>query len=129
MKKVWVKDYKETYKWEGDRMEHYTELTSIDQWKKVMAQTTEKPIVVFKHSTTCPVSSHAYGEFSKFEKPMDRYLVKVIEHRPVSNEIAIDLGIQHESPQAFVIADGEVVWNASHWKITEKELNRVTASL
>lgn len=110
-------------------MENYTEITSVDQWKKVLEQSNEKPVVVFKHSTTCPVSAHAYGEFSSFEKPMERYLVKVIEHRPVSDEISDDLGIQHQSPQAFVIANGEVVWNASHWKITKKELDKVTASL
>ncbi|WP_277585949.1 bacillithiol system redox-active protein YtxJ [Psychrobacillus antarcticus] len=109
-------------------MENYTEITSVDQWKKVLEQSNEKPLVVFKHSTTCPVSAHAYGEFSSFEKPVDRYLVKVIEHRQVSDEISDDLGIQHQSPQAFVIANGEVVWNASHWKITKKELDKVTAS-
>lgn len=105
------------------------EITSVDQWKNVLEQSSEKPVVVFKHSTTCPVSAHAYGEFSAFEKLMDRYLVKVIENRPVSNEISIDLGIQHESPQAFVIANGEAIWNASHWKITKKELDKVTESL
>lgn len=110
-------------------MENYTELTSVDQWKKVLERSSEKPVLVFKHSTTCPVSAHAYGEFSSFEKQMDRYLVKVIEHRSVSNEIAIDLGIQHQSPQAFLIANGEAVWNASHWKITKKTLDTVTATL
>lgn len=110
-------------------MKNYTEITSIDQWKKVLEQSSEKPVVVFKHSTTCPVSAHAYEEFSDFDKPMDRYLVKVIEHRPVSNEISLDLGIQHESPQAFVISNGNAMWNASHWKITKKELDKATASL
>ncbi|QUG40721.1 bacillithiol system redox-active protein YtxJ [Psychrobacillus sp. INOP01] len=110
-------------------MVNYTEITSVDQWKEVLKQSSEKPVVVFKHSTTCPVSAHAYGEFSAFEKPMDCYLVKVIEHRPVSNEISIDLGIQHESPQAFLIVNGKAKWNASHWKITKKELDKVTASL
>ena len=110
-------------------MENYSELTSVEQWKKVLDQSINKPFVVFKHSTTCPVSAHAYGEFTAFESPIERYLVKVIENRPLSNEISSDLGIQHESPQAFVIANSDVVWNASHWKITKKELEKVTASL
>ena len=109
-------------------MKKYTEITSVEQWKKVLEQSSEKPIVVFKHSTTCPVSAHAYGEFTAFENPIERFLVKVIESRPVSNEISNDLGIQHQSPQAFVIANSDVVWNASHWKITKKELDKVTAS-
>ena len=110
-------------------MESYKEITTIDQWKKALEHSSSKTIVVFKHSTTCPVSAHAYGEFSAFESPIERYLVKVIEHRPVSNEISMDLGIQHESPQAFVITNGEAVWNTSHWKITKKELEKATASL
>ena len=110
-------------------MVNYKEITSVEQWKKVLEQSSEKSIVVFKHSTTCPVSAHAYGEFSAFENPMEHYLVKVIEHRPVSNEISIDLGVQHQSPQAFVITNGEAIWNASHWDITKKEFERVTESL
>lgn len=110
-------------------MENYTEIKSVDEWKKVLEKSSEKPVVVFKHSTTCPISAHAYGEFNSFDKPFDRYLVKVIEHRPVSNEISNDLGIKHESPQAFVIANGKVVWNASHRKITKRELEEVTSSL
>ena len=110
-------------------MGNYTEITSVDDWKKVLEQSREKPVVVLKHSTTCPISANAYGEFNSFDKPIDRYLVKVIEHRPVSNEIAADLGIKHESPQAFVLANGKAVWNASHWKITKKELDKVTETL
>lgn len=110
-------------------MGNYTEITSVDDWKKVLEQSREKPVVVLKHSTTCPISANAYGEFNSFDKPIDRYLVKVIEHRPVSNEIATDLGIKHESPQAFVLANGKAVWNASHWKITKKELDKVTETL
>lgn len=110
-------------------MENYTEITSVEQWKQVLDQSINKPFIMLKHSTTCPVSAHAYGEFTSFENPIERYLVKVIENRPVSNEISSDLGIQHESPQAFLIANRDVVWNASHWKITKKELEKVTAPL
>ena len=109
-------------------MESYIEITAIDQWQKVLEQSNEKPIVVFKHSTTCPISAGAYEEFQAFDKQIDRYLVKVIESRPVSNEISVDLGIQHESPQAFVIANGKAVWDASHRKITKKELEKATES-
>ncbi|WP_313639956.1 monothiol bacilliredoxin BrxC family protein, partial [Paenibacillus sp.] len=36
----------------------------------------------------------------------------------VSNQIAEEFGIKHESPQLFLLEDNEVRWNTSHWKIT-----------
>jgi len=105
-------------------MPTYTEITSIPEWEKVLQQSKEKSIVLFKHSTTCPVSAAAYREFTSFETEVDAYLVKVIESRPVSNEIERVLGVQHKSPQAFVLTNGEVIWHASHWNITEKNLTK-----
>ena len=102
----------------------YTEIISVDQWKNILEQSKEKAVFVFKHSTTCPVSAYAYGEFTSFTSPVDTYLVKVIENRSVSNEIENDLGIRHESPQAFLIANGQAIWNASHRKITKEELTK-----
>ena len=103
-------------------MAKYTEIISVDQWKNILEQSKEKAVVVFKHSTTCPVSAYAYGEFNSFKSPVETYLVKVIENRAVSNEIENDLGVRHESPQVFLIANGQAIWNASHRKITKKEL-------
>ncbi|WP_144513791.1 bacillithiol system redox-active protein YtxJ [Bacillus sp. FJAT-22090] len=107
----------------------HTEIVLIDQWKDIWEQTKKKAVLVFKHSTTCPVSAHAYKEFTSFDSPVETYLVKVIENRTVSNEIESDLGVRHESPQVLLIADGEAVWSASHWKITKKELTKALISL
>jgi hypothetical protein len=45
-------------------------------------------------------------------------LVEVQRARELSAEIAKRLGIDHESPQVIVLSNGQVVWNASHFKIT-----------
>jgi len=105
-------------------MTKYTEITSISEWENVLQQSKEKPVLLFKHSTTCPISAAAYSEFTSLETEVDAYLVKVIESRPVSNEIESDLSIQHQSPQAFVISNEKSVWNASHWNITEKNITK-----
>ena len=34
------------------------------------------------------------------------------------DEIEQKTGIRHESPQVIVLDKGNVVWNASHWKVT-----------
>lgn len=42
------------------------------------------------------------------------YEVNVIDNRPLSNKIAADLSVSHESPQLIVIENGEVVFHTSH---------------
>lgn len=80
-----------------------------------------------KHSTRCPVSADAYDQYSAYldGKPnsdLSYYLVLVIESRPVSNAIADSLELKHESPQAILIKNRKTVWHASHWRITEENL-------
>ena len=76
----------------------------------------ERPVVLFKHSLTCPISSAAYQEMSDFEG--DISLIVVQRSRDVSQEVEQLTGIRHESPQAIILRKGLAVWNASHWKIT-----------
>ena len=85
----------------------YTEITSIEQWKKLMQESEDKKILIFKHSTTCPISANAYGAFASYQSPVDKYLINVIQSREVSNAVAKDLSIQHESPQAIVVEHGK----------------------
>lgn len=91
----------------------------LDQaWDKSL----EKPVLVFKHSTTCPVSARAFGQFKAYletsEENADCYMVKVIEDRNISNRIEAETNIKHESPQIMLVKGKEVVWNTSHAKIT-----------
>ncbi|GER67350.1 hypothetical protein BpJC4_18210 [Weizmannia acidilactici] len=48
----------------------------------------------------------------------------VIEDRPVSNHIAETFGIRHESPQIFLLENGEVRWNEDHAKITREAIQQ-----
>ncbi|SEU29614.1 bacillithiol system redox-active protein YtxJ [Paenibacillus sp. NFR01] len=80
--------------------------------------------LLFKHSTTCPISAKANTEFQAYVEGADTpaAVVLVIEDRPVSNEIAERFGIKHESPQIFLLEGGDVRWNTSHWKITREAI-------
>ena len=76
----------------------------------------ERPVILFKHSLTCPISSAAYQEMSGFTG--DVGLIVVQRARDVSREVESLTGIRHESPQAILLRNGRPVWNASHWRIT-----------
>ncbi|UOY90350.1 bacillithiol system redox-active protein YtxJ [Bacillus glycinifermentans] len=81
--------------------------------------------VFFKHSTTCPISRRAFEEFKAFadgHEDIPAYYLTVQESRPLSNYIAEQYGIKHESPQAIVFENGKVKWHASHSQITAQAL-------
>ena len=109
-------------------MTSYKEITSVDEWKDVLKLSDAQKILVLKHSTTCPISARAFREFESFDTPLEKYLVKVRESRPVSNEMESDLGVKHESPQVFLVGDGKAVWSASHQQINRTELAVATKS-
>ncbi|MDS9471921.1 bacillithiol system redox-active protein YtxJ [Sporosarcina pasteurii] len=100
------------------------ELVTVEEWKEVLEKSKDEPILLLKHSTTCPISTHAFNRFEAYETDIPKYWLKVRESRPVSNEIESDLGVTHQSPQAFILNKGEQVWNASHTVIMESEINR-----
>ena len=109
-------------------MSSYTEISTLPEWENVLQKSKSQPVLLFKHSTTCPVSAAAYREFTSLESDLESYLVKVIESRPVSNEIENQLGVQHKSPQIFLISDEKPVWHESHWNITEKKIGQAVES-
>ena len=83
------------------------------------------PVLIFKHSTQCPISAQVYEEFVDFAEGARNLTcgaVLVIENRSLSNAIANRFGVPHQSPQALLIKDGRVVWHASHWSITSDSL-------
>lgn len=104
----------------------YQQLTTVEQWNQAYEGASSKPLLVFKHSTRCNVSADAHAELLRYlqdaQGGFDTVLVHVVEDRPVSNVIEEQLGVKHASPQAILIADGEVKWQATHWNITYSSL-------
>jgi len=84
--------------------------------EELLARSHEAPVILFKHSLTCPISAAAYREMEGVRG--DVGLVVVQKARPVSNEIEARTGVRHESPQALILRDGRVVWSATHWNVT-----------
>lgn len=108
-------------------MPDWKELTTTQEWSHWYAQSKKHPVFIFKHSTRCPVSADALQEFESFlaedaPKETAYLVVKVIESREVSNRIAADLDIKHQSPQAILLRDGVPTWDRSHWHITQDSL-------
>jgi bacillithiol system protein YtxJ len=93
----------------------FTPVADTKALEDLLARSHDEPVILFKHSSMCPISSAAYSEMSRV--PNDVSLVVVQQARDVSREIEARTGIQHESPQAIILRNGRAVWNASHWSI------------
>jgi len=82
----------------------------------------DKKIVIFKHSTRCFISKSVLKSFEreveKSDKNISYYFLDLLAHRDLSNKIAEDFKVQHQSPQLIVIENGVAVKNESHQSIT-----------
>lgn len=82
-------------------------------------------VLIFKHSTQCPISAAANRQVNTFESENPGVpvgVIRVIEERPLSLSFAESIGVRHASPQVIVLLDGRPVWNASHYDITVESL-------
>lgn len=101
-------------------------LDSLDQWEGLMSTSHHKPVVLFKHSVRCGISSMALHQLLdgwNFESgDFDFYYLDLIHHRDVSNHIASALGVTHQSPQLIIVKNGKAVFDTSHHKVHAKQL-------
>jgi len=79
----------------------------------------EKPIVIFKHSASCPFSAAAQIEVAHAKHDLDIYGI-VVQYVPELKEaIAERLNVEHKSPQAIVVHQGKAT--ADYWRSGIKE--------
>ena len=101
------------------------ELTSRDHAEALLAGDT--PVLVFKHSTRCPISAGADRRVSEFQAantdlPVTWARVLVVENRPLSMWLADTLSVRHQSPQMILMVNGQAVWDTSHGSINAEEI-------
>lgn len=104
-----------------------TELTQLPELAAATKTGEDEPILIFKHSTACPISARAAERMDELltesEEELPKFfMVEVIESRPVSNTIEAVYEVKHESPQLLLIKDGKAVWSADHDDITAEAL-------
>jgi bacillithiol system protein YtxJ len=103
-------------------------VSDLDELEAAIAESRERPVLLFKHSRTCGISHGALDELqSHLERGGAAAAYKVItvqSHRGVSDEAAARLGVRHETPQAILLRGGRPVWKASHFAITADRLDQ-----
>lgn len=107
-------------------MQCWNTLSSIEQLTEIEKNSSEKPQLLFKHSTRCSISEMAMNRLKREEARLavsaDLYYLDLIRYREVSNEIATRYGVVHESPQVIVLLKGKAIYHVSHHMILPDEL-------
>ncbi|MBY0425532.1 MAG: bacillithiol system redox-active protein YtxJ [Cytophagales bacterium] len=106
---------------------NWKELKSEQQLDEVIELSKKHPVMIFKHSTRCSISSAAKGRMErhwdeKNTQNPEPYYLDLITFRSVSNKIASDLHVEHESPQVLVIKNGVCTYHTSHSDINYQEM-------
>lgn len=111
------------------RMDWIT-LNDLKQLDDIRAQSKEKPVLIYKHSSRCNISRTA---FDRLERKWDadaaagirRYFLDLISYREISNQIAEQFQVEHQSPQILVIKDGQSILDLSHYEIDFEHIRSV----
>lgn len=106
-------------------------LRSFEDWTQMLELSKSEPVLIFKHSTSCNISSNLLAEVEGFlsqHRNVPFGTIHVVEDRNLSAVIADHTGIRHQSPQMIAIANEVPIWYTSHWSIDLNELERLLAT-
>ena len=105
-------------------------LTNEEQLHQIKTNSNTKPQVIFKHSTRCSISSMAKHRLERSSQPgdMDFHFLDLIRYRTISNKIADDFKVYHESPQVLIIKNGQSIYDESHSAIDMQEITSYALS-
>ncbi|WP_296618785.1 bacillithiol system redox-active protein YtxJ [Marivirga sp.] len=112
---------------------NWNRLDSIETLDRIIEESKENPVVIFKHSTSCSISAKA---LNRLERSWDdsemgevkAYYLDLIAYRDISNAIVEKFGVMHQSPQVLLIKNGECVYDDSHMGISYQNLKSGAAA-
>ena len=108
----------------------WLQLKEEAQLNEIIEKSKLEPVVIFKHSTRCSVSSMVKNRLDTAWNNAEAgypYYLDLIEYRPVSQKIAELFHVEHESPQVLVINNGVCVYHASHTAINYRDIKEQLA--
>jgi len=106
---------------------NWKNITSDEQLEQIKADSIECKVLIFKHSTRCSISDAALGRLQRNwkkenEEQLKCYYLDLIQYRELSDRIAQDYRVTHQSPQALIIKGGECVYSQTHSQIRLSDL-------
>lgn len=103
---------------------NWKKIESPEDLKEINKKSFTVPQLIFKHSTRCSVSSMALSRIERMGQPngIEMHILDLLAFRSISNQIANDYNVRHESPQILLIKNEKCIYSASHGHINMAEL-------
>ena len=106
---------------------NWIKLESENQLTEIQQKSHSENVLIFKHSTRCSISRAALDRLERSWNPeeiknVQPYYLDLITHRTVSNQIAENFDVEHQSPQVILIKGGQAVYDRSHFDIDFKSI-------
>ncbi|MBX2887552.1 MAG: bacillithiol system redox-active protein YtxJ [Ferruginibacter sp.] len=103
---------------------NWKQIESEADLEDIVSLSKAKPQVIFKHSTRCSISKMALNRLERSDvfQGADFHLLDLLHYRTLSNKIADDFKIEHESPQILIINQGKCIFDASHSAISMEDI-------
>lgn len=108
---------------------NWNTLSEETQLEAIRQESEQHPVLIFKHSTRCSISSTALARMERSWKGAEvgdlaPYYLDLIAHRALSGRVASEFGVTHQSPQVLLIYKGKSVYDASHLEISFAEISQ-----
>lgn len=104
-------------------------LNRTEQLHEIVENSKTKTQIIFKHSTRCGISRMAINQFKKdyklSENEADLHYLDLLNFRAISNTVAEQFNVRHESPQLLIIKNGVVIAHDSHSGVNRLELEKL----
>ena len=109
---------------------YWNELSSLDDLIKAIDESYSQPVLIFKHSKRCSISSMSKSRLERnWEENtiLECYFLDLLSNRDISDQIANEFKVDHQSPQILIIKDGKCIYNASHNEIDFQKIKLNTS--
>jgi bacillithiol system protein YtxJ len=105
---------------------NWVNLETLNQLDDLNQLSDSKPILFFKHSTRCSISSTALSRLERQAANATGDVVFVyldlLNYRDISNKLSQLYKLEHESPQALLVKNQKCIVNQSHLEINLADL-------
>jgi bacillithiol system protein YtxJ len=101
---------------------NWNNLEHPDQLNQIIEESAHSNIIIFKHSTRCSISRATLDRLERNWKDAEvpnakPYFLDLLSYRSISNAVADQFQVEHQSPQVLIIRNGKSVYDNSHYGI------------
>lgn len=112
---------------------NWNRLERPEQLKEIITESADNNILIFKHSTRCNISRSTLDRLERNWKDAEvpnvkPYFLDLLSYREISNTIAEQFQVEHQSPQVLIIRHGKAIYDNSHYGIDFQEIREKVKS-